>query len=380
MHKFCIKKLPTGERVHKKDHFHDQRCASCLDNEDDDHILQCTKQRSIRKKVLNQINLLRNTVDPKLCGIMREGLMTYFKGESVSTAMLRLRGQEDVDKNQTFKRYTLLIDEQVVIGWDNLLRGKFSKQWKIQQKAFITRRKLPDPRAYARARKNKKRKEAKNNKGTKKKNKTEAFHAFFQAIIPIIQETWTDRCIDRNTPVLGGRIVAEYDSLTKKITHLYTLKEMVLPEDESKIFNEPLKTRLADTNQQLKKWINRWREVIDHSMKRVKELAQDNSKPIWRHFTANKPAKTTVSRKTNKGKKATLKKMHNNPLTNVFKRMKKKRSSSRVLQAKKTKYKMNHMISKLYTQLGKKRSTSRTKIVMDVEIQEIDDRFGDVPK
>ena len=42
--------------------------------------------------------------------------MTYFKGESVSTAMLRLRGQEDVDKNQTFKRYTLLIDEQVVIG------------------------------------------------------------------------------------------------------------------------------------------------------------------------------------------------------------------------------------------------------------------------
>ena len=155
---------------------------------------------------------------------------------------------------------------------------------------------------------------------------------------------------------------------------------MVLPEDESKIFNEPLKTRLADTNQQLKKWINRWREVIDHSMKRVKELAQDNSKPIWRHFTANKPAKTTVSRKTNKGKQATLKKMHNNPLTNVFKRMKKKRSSSRVVQAKKTKYKMNHMISKLYTKLGKKRSTSRTKIVMEVEIQEIDDRFGDVPK
>ena len=60
--------------------------------------------------------------------------MTYFNGESVSTAMLRLRGQEDVDKKQTFKRYTLLIDEQVVIGWDNLLRGKFSKQWKIQQK------------------------------------------------------------------------------------------------------------------------------------------------------------------------------------------------------------------------------------------------------
>ena len=137
MHKHCIKKLPTGERVHKRDHFHDKRCASCLDDEDDDHIVQCTKRRSLRKKILNQINLLQNTVDPKLCDIMREGLMTYFDGESVSTAMLRLRGQEDVDKKQTYKRYTLLIDEQVVIGWDNLLRGKFSKQWKIQQNVEI---------------------------------------------------------------------------------------------------------------------------------------------------------------------------------------------------------------------------------------------------
>jgi hypothetical protein len=137
----------------------------------------------------------------------------------------------------------------------------------------------------------------KNTKNKKKKNRTEDFHAFFQAIIPIVQEIWTDRCIDRNKPVVGGRIVAEYDSLSRKVTQLYTMKEMVLPEDETKIFNETLVTRLEDTNQQLKKWITRWRPVIDHSMKRVKELAQANSKPIWHHFTANKPAKTRVSRR-----------------------------------------------------------------------------------
>jgi hypothetical protein len=58
-------------------------------------------------------------------------------------------------------------------------------------------------------------------------------------------------------------------------------REMVLPEDETKIFNETLVTRLEDTNQQLKKWLTQWKPVIDHSMKRVKELAQANSKPIW---------------------------------------------------------------------------------------------------
>ena len=188
---------------------------------------------------------------------------------------------------------------------------------------------------------------------------------------------WTDRCIDRNTPVVGGRIVAEYDSLSKKITQLYTMKEMVLPEDEQKIFNEPIETRLQDTNQQLKKWITRWRPVIDHSMERVKELAKDNSKPIWKHFTENKPTKTKVSRKTTK--RTQTKKMSDNPLTNVFPRLKKKRSSSRVIPMMKVKYKMNNLISTMYKKLGKKRRNSRTKTILDVETQMIEDRFGDEP-
>ena len=40
---------------------------------------------------------------------------------------------------------------------------------------------------------------------------------------------------------------------------------------------------------------------------------------------------------------------------------------------------MNHMISKMYTKLGKKRSTSRAKTETEIEKQKIDDRFGDEP-
>jgi hypothetical protein len=65
---------------------------------------------------------MRNRIGPRLCDILQEGLLTYFKGESVTTTMLRIRGQEG------YERYDLLIDKQTVIGWDNLLRGKFSKQ------------------------------------------------------------------------------------------------------------------------------------------------------------------------------------------------------------------------------------------------------------
>jgi hypothetical protein len=61
MHKFCIKQLPTGERIHKRDHFYDKRCASCWHTvEDDNHIFQCGKRRGLRKKVVSQITLMRN--------------------------------------------------------------------------------------------------------------------------------------------------------------------------------------------------------------------------------------------------------------------------------------------------------------------------------
>jgi hypothetical protein len=353
LHKYCIKKLPTGERIHKRDHFHNKRCASCWHMlEDDDHILQCVKRRSLRKKVINQINLMRNRIDPRLCDILQEGLLTYFKGESVTHAMLRIRGQEG------YGRYDLLIDEQTVIGWDNLLRRIFSKQWKIQQKAYMITRKLRNHFLYEKKQRRKACELAKikNTSRRKKKNNTEDFHVFFQAIIPIIQEILTDRCIYRNTPVVGGRIVAEYGSLTKKVTQMYTMKEMVLPEvlpeDETKIYNETLATRLEDTNQQIKRWITKWKPVVEHIMKRVKELARENSKPIWKHFTANKPAKMKVSRKTTTRKQAQAKKMSDNPLTNVFDRLQKTRSLSRVIKATTKRYKKTDLISQMYKKLG----------------------------
>jgi len=373
-----MKKLPTGERINKRDHFHNKRCASCWHSvEDDDHILRCVRRKGQRKNIFKQLNVLRNNrVDKKLCDILQEGLLTYFKGECMTNTMLRIRGGKDMEN------YSLLIEEQLVIGWDNLLRGKFSKQWRIQQKAYTNRIRLKDPALHARKQRERIRKEKiyeAKHKGKTTKNKTEAFHSFFKSIVPIIKEIWTERCIDRNTPVIGGRIVAEYDSLTKEITQIYTLRGMVLPEDEVKIYDETLEIRLEDTNQQLKKWINRWKIVIDHSMKRVKEMAQERSKPIWQHYTATQPIKTRVPRKISTRKHKKNKKMFDNPMTNVFQRLTKKRSSSRVIKNNKVRYKSTTLIEEMYKKLGKQRSTSRAKTALEVEGQIIEDRFGDAP-
>jgi hypothetical protein len=157
------------------------------------------------------------------------------------------------------------------------------------------------------------------------------------------------------------------------------MREMVLPEDEVKIFNEPLELRLEATNQQLKKWLLRWRPVIDHSMKKVKEMAQSGSKPIWRHFTSDKPAKTKVTRKISTRKHDLPKRMMNNPLTNVLDRITPGRSTSKALPTVRIIRRPNNIMTKFFTTLGKRRSTSRVHPVSVVEKQSIEDRFGDAP-
>jgi hypothetical protein len=154
LHKYCIQKLPTAERIHKRDHFHDKRCTSCWHSvEDDDHLFRCTKRRSQRKGIVKQINILQNSVDPVLCNILKEGLLLYFNGECMTNTMLRIRGQEGMEK------CSLLIDQQLVIGW---VQGN-------KQKRHERRKKYKDK-----------------NKGTKQ-NKMVAFHSFFKSIIPIMK-------------------------------------------------------------------------------------------------------------------------------------------------------------------------------------------------
>jgi ATP-dependent protease HslVU (ClpYQ) ATPase subunit len=110
-------------------------------------------------------------------------------------------------------------------------------------------------------------------------------------------------------------------------------------------------------------------------MKRVKELAQENSKPIWKHFTANKPTKTRVSRKIPTRRQARTIRMSNNQLTNVYIGIHKKRSSSRVIKATPKRNKKTDLISQMYKKLGKNRSSSREKEIKEVEEQVIEDRF-----
>ena len=71
--------------------------------------------------------------------------------------------------------------------------------------------------------------------------------------------------------------------------------------------------------------------------------------------------------------------MLNNPLMNFYTCLKKNRSTSRPLPAKKRKYKKINLISQMYQTMRKTRLASRDKATTEVENHAIDDRFGDEP-
>ena len=71
--------------------------------------------------------------------------------------------------------------------------------------------------------------------------------------------------------------------------------------------------------------------------------------------------------------------MSNNPLTNVFERLSKKRSLGRMLPTKKANHQQNKPMMNMSKTIVKKRSTSRLQMIQEVEEQLIEDRYGDAP-
>ena len=74
---------------------------------------------------MQEVNRLGKEMDPRLHDILRDGLSKYFNGE-----------EQTAYKTPGTKIYHQLQTNQRDIGWDNLIRGKFSKHWRIHQQEF----------------------------------------------------------------------------------------------------------------------------------------------------------------------------------------------------------------------------------------------------
>lgn len=138
--KFIHDLLPTGRRVHFYKTYFDHRCPSCFsDQEDRRHLLLCDDPERKKWKG-NLLTDIRETCDRT--NVSEEMLELLYNG---------IRDDLDDTPLENPAQYPAklmpLIEEQDRIGWDHLLLGRFSKQWKTMQYQSLIERNIAPTRS-----------------------------------------------------------------------------------------------------------------------------------------------------------------------------------------------------------------------------------------
>ena len=297
INKFSVRKLPVGQRLHVRELKHDARCCSCWhDSETDDHLLQCPKRARHRNDIYTVIKRLGKEMDPVLLDILLDGVTKYLTGTRQTKYIVGSNRKKRPDYWDKIRQingdtpenkehdYWQLQRNQDAIGWDNLLRGKFAKDWRKLNGEYNRKQNENQQKEI--------REEQEEEQPQPKKHKADVFQRVFQAITVIIKELWVERNTDRHQPIKGQQRLAGITEATRTVTDLYSLKTLVLPEHEPKYFAMPLEEMVEQSAPKMLAWATRWKMGIYQSVRRAKLASKGMTVPIWKiwnHDRTDKP-------------------------------------------------------------------------------------------
>ena len=163
-HQYSTRNLPCRERMRKHGSDDPIDCKSCgCHLETDDHLFQCPRRPQFLRRIQSIIDEVRDKLDPCLYFLLKHHLTAYISGDDpIFTTALALTHERRVSRphqnrnlnpyvdsvphrphlihnpyiletEYPYEEYHQLLMEQQHIGWDNFLRGKLSKQWRIYQ-------------------------------------------------------------------------------------------------------------------------------------------------------------------------------------------------------------------------------------------------------
>jgi len=224
--------------------------------------------------------------------------------------------------------YWQLQRNQEAIGWDNLLRGKFAKDWrKLKGEYNRKQREIEERTAKAHTAQEEireaqererdgywepmraKQRETQIEPPPPKKRKADVFQRIFQAIVVIIRELWLERNTDRHQPIKGQQRIARITEATRTVTDLYTLKSLIMPEHQSKYFAMPLEEMVKQSAPRMLAWATRWKMGIYQSVRRAKLASKQLTVPIWKiwdHNRTDDPTKKVDKRRLQQNKKTEI--------------------------------------------------------------------------
>lgn len=265
--KFGWKKLPTGERLHKRSNCYDHRCQGCHEDlESDDHIFRCAKHEEWRRTLLKNISTTFSPyVDANLLLIIRIGLDSYFEDDVP-------RFNEHFPKRLSETPYRDVIRQQTSIGWDQFIRGKVSKEWDKMQQYY-----------------------AKSN-GYEEESK-----GWMTRLIRLLAtesfKLWEIRNGNRHGTDDATKALATEAQTQRELRMLYLLKEKTLPQDHI-FFRTTITEHMKEPTPVIRNWITRHKKLILKSVRTAGKQMQLKTRGLQKYFIRMNPIRSTTKKAT----------------------------------------------------------------------------------
>jgi hypothetical protein len=221
--KFCMKLLPTGKTLHRRESRFNKRCPACTSpQESNDHMSQCPDNRHQRWRSSTTSSprqpLENNGTNPVLVSIMMAGLDSYFQEKLFDYSEFTVFDKSFHPRHP----YYGWIRHQEAIGWDHLLRGKLSHHWTLLQQDFVSctnQNKIFDSKAWLRL--------------------------IIRPNFTVCQDLWTTRNDEQHGNDAKTKKSLHAAQVERTLRALYAVRDEVLTADQD-LFRDTVKKHLTD--------------------------------------------------------------------------------------------------------------------------------------
>jgi hypothetical protein len=227
--KYLNNMVPVGQRVHTYDPKYPAGCPSCPEEQEtQEHMLKCPciHRTAWREKFVKAIKTI---LDEYQTPAQVQTLMM----ESLSDTL----GLSNTPNPQVPPELAPIAAAQAAIGWEQMMKGRFAKEWKAHQHTVM--------------------------QGSETKYKNA--QTWSTTIIQTIFQQWLDLWTIRNTARHGrdwkSKRLAAKEQALRELEQLYEYKGQIMPHDEW-IFHTSLALQQQKSTYVLRAFINNYKPVI----------------------------------------------------------------------------------------------------------------------
>lgn len=255
---------PTGHIAHRNNSHLPHECPACaVPHETNIHVIICPYQSRAqwRAKTVQKIRHYRpQESDPHLIDILYDGL-------------LRVHHQlGNIQPNHYPARYTTLIEQQNVIGWDHLYKGRWSIQWSHIHDDFVQRHVI---------------------RGSILSGKSWVL-GVGRLLLDQWLLLWKLRNEERHGKDMQEQNRIRQQIVTSELMELYTYKNKVCPADRS-LFHDSVEDHLSQHTSLdvIEDWISVYKEAIKASAAQAQNLGIVRNRTLLEFPTFNPIARTS---------------------------------------------------------------------------------------